>query len=254
VGGRPILTAKREHYSSARRRIEARRGRPADFIRGFESLQPGETVDLWVAVSGSEQKRDQNLKDAEAWLRLKVRERGALVGNVARHVVSRYAQFLPRALWQAALEANRQGRNLLAESVDRFIRHPHYRSNLKPHLNFQVNDKFDLEALREHTCGAELVTWLDPSATAEEVRSHQRIRGQWGKSRRGGRPRKHHRKWKARRERLAGSVRRLHAKGVNSYQIWRKLESRGEIVTYHTVRNWVRQIAHVKVLGRFRTY
>jgi hypothetical protein len=227
-----------ERYTSARRRIEARRGRPADFIRRFDSIQPGETVDLLVAVSGRERKR--NLPDQVAWLRLKLQERGAFVGNITPVKGRRYAQELPRELCQAAIEAKRQGRKLLAVTTDRFIRDYLYHSTQRP--NRQVNDKFDLEDLQFHTRGVKLVTWLDPAATPEEVRAFRTKLGQWAKGDKGGRPRKRHRKWKARRERWDGLVRRLLAKGLNSRQIWLVLQERGEVVTYRTVRNWVVKI------------
>jgi hypothetical protein len=220
-------------YVDPLRRIEARRGRPADFIKPY-LIQRGESVDLWLAVSGCE--RRANLTDSELWLRFQLQREGVRIGNVTLYEGGRYAQNSPRALRQASIEAKRQGRKLLAESADRFVRHPYFHSKERP--NLQVDYRFDLEELRLWTHGAELVTWIDPSATPAQVRYNRTKRGHWAKGKRGGRGLRY-RPFKARRERLIGPVQKLMAKGLDAKKIWRELSAQGERVTYRTVRRWV---------------
>jgi hypothetical protein len=171
------MSIKPHRYASARRRAAIRLGKPADSVRPFDSVQPGEIVDLWVAVSGSE--RSQNLEEVETWFRLAVENAGAQVGHVETFTGSRYVGSLPPELREAARRAKRKGRKLVAETLDRFIRVPIERHN-------RDVTRADLRELRSHTLRAELVTFLHPSATAKEVRAHRTMRGQWAKGNKGG--------------------------------------------------------------------
>ncbi len=146
-------------------------------VKVFNSVQPGEVVDLWIPVSGSE--RQQNLEDAEAWLRLALENAGAAVGRVTHYVGPRYAGSLPIELRHAARRAKRKGRKLIAETLDRFIRVPMERHD-------QSITRADLQHLRSHTLKADLVTWLDPNATSKQIRAHRTMRGQWAKANKGG--------------------------------------------------------------------
>jgi hypothetical protein len=174
--------------ASARRAAEIRlgpRGKLSDFIQRFDSIRPGEVVDLWNPVSGSE--RSKNLDESEAWLRLAVEAAGARVGRVTPYTGSRYVGSLPAELREAARRAKRKGRRLVAETLDRFVRVPIER-------RVQAITRADLRNLRSHTLRAGLVTFLDPNATQKEVRAHRTERGQWAKGNRGGsRPRRHYR-------------------------------------------------------------
>jgi hypothetical protein len=225
------MLTKPHRYASPFRRVEARRGKPADFIGSFDSVQPGDRVDLWVAVSGSERKR--NLPDQEAWLRLKLQECGASVGRITEYVGPRYANNLPSKLRAAARQSKSKGRKLVAESVDRFIRHPNFYS--VEHPNFHIWETSDLEDLRDHTLGAALVTWLNPSTTPKEVRAHERRRGQWAKSNKGGRPRKMYRP-RATKADLT-EVKRLRARGWSYGRIATKFDR-----SRATIQSWVKRL------------
>jgi len=91
--------------------------------------------------------------------------------------------------------ARRRGvEKIVAESTDRLIRHPAFRS--KGSKNLQAR-KADLENLRDVAAEMELITFLDPEATPAEVERHRSYRGQRQKQNFGGRPiRKKHRREK----------------------------------------------------------
>jgi DNA-directed RNA polymerase specialized sigma24 family protein len=155
------------------------------FVKVFNSIRPSESVDLWAAVSWRD--RTANLEDAETWLRREVERRGARVGHVTRFVGPRYAHNLPRELRDAARRAKRKGRKLVAFAFDRFSRHPRFHPTRRP--NLQANRLGDLIDLRSHTRGVELVTFVDPDASPEEVKAWRTKLGHWAKGNKGGRPR-----------------------------------------------------------------
>jgi len=229
-----------KRLSAVRRRIELQRGRASDFIGRFETNQPGEVVDLLVVVSNSEHNRDRTLRDSEAFLRRAVHQRGAAVGEVTHWKGGRYAGFkLPRPFRKAAWKAKAQGRKLLAESTDRFLRDPYYHSNDAP--DRQVWRREDFEDLRDHFLDVPLVTYLDPDASPKAVRSFQRKRGKEMKGNPGGRcskRRRGHRNCKAIKEQWLPIVQGLKDQGLNAHQIYRDLQTRGAVIVYRTVLRW----------------
>jgi hypothetical protein len=152
------------------------------YVQPFESIQPGETVDLWIPVSTPDRSKDLEAEEVEDWLRLAVENAGASVGRVETFTGSRYVGSLPIELRQAARRSKRDGRKLLAEWRDRFIRPPIDEDQ-------ERITRAALEELRAHTLGAELVTLVRPNATSKEVRANRTKRGHWAKGRKGGRPR-----------------------------------------------------------------
>jgi hypothetical protein len=160
------------------------RYKPGNFTkvaRSFDEEMPHDKVFLIERVSGCERKR--NLKDQDANLRSAIKPVGAkVVGRFAIQVSGTD----PFWLWKAAQQAKRVGATvLLAETTDRFIRHPSFHSVLRP--NYQATDE-QLKELVEATQGMRLITHLDPDASPSEVRSYQRKRGQRFKRNKGGRP------------------------------------------------------------------
>src|ERR1700730_1010923 len=150
-------------YVDPKRRSETRRGRPADFIGSFDGVQPGDVVDLWIPVSNPERSKDLEAEEVEDWLRLALENRGASVGHVETFTGRRYVGSQPIELRQAARRSKRDGRKLLAECRDRFIRPPIDEDQ-------ERITRAALEELRAHTLGAELVTLVRPNATLKEVR------------------------------------------------------------------------------------
>jgi hypothetical protein len=157
-------------------------GVPSRYIRSFDAIQRGDKVILCCRVSGWTQDHHGNLDDMEASLRESAEARGAIVVDTVRHVGSGSD---PYWLFQAARKARETRAKLLAESTNRFIRHPRYHSKERPDL--QARD-CDLRWLASTTSGVELVTVLDPDATPAEERAIETRRGQSLKCRKGGRP------------------------------------------------------------------
>lgn len=83
---------------------------------------------------------------------------------------------------QAAI-AHGPGTVIVAESTDRYLRHPEYNGNKKSTPTVSA-----FEALRDRAQGVPLATLLPPDAPYEEVRYYQQNRGQVAKGNPGGRP------------------------------------------------------------------
>jgi hypothetical protein len=219
--------------STARRRLQP--GKARNFISyASDEIAPGDKVVLWLRVSTHPQNRTGNLEDQEANLRLRMVELNAVVMDVVKHEGSGCELF---RLTKAAQIAAKYGAKLVAESTDRFIRHPGYHSKEYPDL--QARD-VDLKELPLWTDGVKLVTILDPEATPAEVRSYQSKRGQKLKNNRGGRPRVNKPDYKKRRrfEKLSRVI-RLWECGTS----YRKIEELTG-VPKSTAKDWILKYAN----------
>jgi hypothetical protein len=164
------------------------RFQPCVFSNHIQSfcVRPGDKVVLWVRVSGRAQRRRGNLKDGESFLRAQVAKCQGGVVAVVTHVGAGWEPACLARLSKAAVIARQHGAILLAETTDRFVRHPSYHSKLRSHL--QASD-VDVEELLFAVGDVPLMTFLHPDASPVQVRSYQRRRGQQQKGRKGGRPR-----------------------------------------------------------------
>jgi hypothetical protein len=87
----------------------------------------------------------------------------------------------------AIRRAKKEGAIIVAESTDRFIRSKAFHTKNNPGAQ-PTQDEFLM--LQRKADGVQLATILPPDTPWREVRGHQSRRGQNGKQRRGGRPRK----------------------------------------------------------------
>ena len=194
-------------------------------------LKPGDRVILCLRVSRRQNRG--NLKDQEANLRRRMKMLGVIVIAAYRRVRSGCD---PGWLVIPALHAKKVGAKLVAETADRFIRHPYYHSNDNPNLQASENELRDLKFF---TFGVPLLTLLAPNASPRKVRSYQRKRGQQGKGRRGGRPPKREPGWKVeRRKSCLAWVLELHSDGKSLRSI-----SRITDVPKSTVQDWIAENA-----------
>ena len=171
----------------ANRRVRYEKGDASQVIT-HQGIYPGDRVLLFGRVSSGPQERNGNLADQIKFLANFAQEQSAIVIGTIEIQHSGWAVYgscewlLDAVIWAIQSDAK-----ILAESTDRYRRHPHYHSKLRPDL--QAPDH-DLQDLAMWTNGASLHTFLDPNATPKEVRSHQRKRGQWAKDSFGGNPSK----------------------------------------------------------------
>jgi hypothetical protein len=157
-------------------------GRASDCIHTYDELKPGDKVVVVTCVSGRD--RRPNLDDQLANLRQHVESRGAIVVGTHRLIGQRY-----RPLWikKAVAKLKRKRADwLLAETTDRFARNPDF--DCMHNSDVQATPKL-LRTL-QRLSGNRLMTHLNPDATASEIRSYQRKRGQRHKGNKGGRPKK----------------------------------------------------------------
>ena len=175
----------RRQKVSAQRRIESRnqRGTASDYIAPFSALVPGDRVIIICRVSTRTQGKNGNLVDQKRFLRRELENLGCKIIGVVAYSES---GFDPYWLGQAVRQAKASNAKLVAETTDRFIRHPLYHSKRNPDAQARETDLGNLE---DATDGVPLVTFLHPDASPTDVRSHQRKRGQQQKNRKGGRPR-----------------------------------------------------------------
>jgi hypothetical protein len=173
-------------------RVSARRwltpGRASEHILSFPVIKPGDRIVMPCRESTKAQERRGNLDDQESYLRLQIEGRGAKVVGVIKYVgTGADPYWLARAV---ALARKHKANFIVAESTDRFIRHPcwnKHNQDLQPR-------PCDFEDLMRWADGVPLVTFLHPDTPFEKVKSHQSHRGQSAKGRRGGRPVKIRRK------------------------------------------------------------
>lgn len=155
----------------------------SDYIQPFETIQAGDVVLPVCRVSGPAQQQNGDLDDAEALLLSELSGRkSTAIGPVLKTVASGSD---PSWLAPAVALAKQHAAKLLAETTDRFIRPPDFDPRKCPDAQPTAED---FERLLAVTGDVVLVTLIDPDATPEEIRSHQRWRGQFVKRRRGGRP------------------------------------------------------------------
>lgn len=156
--------------SIARRRAE-HRGQASDYIKHFDDIPSGTPCIICCRVSGGEKKRKQSLRDSEAHLRDVVRLHGSATIEAVSLIGSGED---PYWLMRPAAAALERGAILLAETPNRFIRHPGYHSIRW--FNAQARE-CDLEELAWVTQGVTLATLVPPDASASEERSYATKRG-----------------------------------------------------------------------------
>lgn len=169
----------------SRQERRLRRGKASDYIQPIDEIKPGDKVVLCCRVSRRQQRHGGNLADQEANLREVVATRGACVADVVQHTGPGHDP--SDWLCVAAMLAERHEAKLLAETTNRFIRHPGYHSVRWPEAQAREHD---LLQLRRWTEGVTLVTVLAPDADWKQERSYHTRRGQRQKGHTGGRPRK----------------------------------------------------------------
>ena len=164
---------------SAKRRLV--RGNAGNYIK-HNVIRSGDTVVLACRVSGHTQHRGRNDANQRDGLREKVERLG---GEIVGVVCVEAAGFDPCWIRPAVIIARQHGAIIVAESTDRFVRHPAFHS--KKAWRLQARE-CDLQELALFADGVTLVTILHPNALPEEVRQHQTNRGLKSKNKRGGRP------------------------------------------------------------------
>lgn len=203
-------------------------------IHRLDELRPGDKVYLLTCVSWRDRKG--NHPDQYKNLRQHVEERGAIVVGAKEETGPRYEPFY---LLEARFEAESLGAKwILAESTDRFIRHRAFHSINRPDLQATEDQVRELAMFAGKL---KLMTHLDPDATASEVRSYQRKRGQWAKGNKGGGSKK--KGYGLRYDQLPRSVelrlRELHVAGASIRKIEKQLK-----IPRTTVHRWVSQFGH----------
>lgn len=175
-------------YVSPRRRLESKypsspTAKASDFLADLPALlesQPGLRVVLYCRKSSYErQQRRRNLAEQASDLREEAERLGANVLAIFRCWECSYEldYAVDRSTLVAAAEFARRHRAVLvAETTDRFLRHPEI--NRLPTVS-------QYEKLRRITGDVALATLVHPD---DDGRSHQTKRGQRAKGRRGGRP------------------------------------------------------------------
>jgi len=222
-------------HSTAWRRLQP--GPARKYIRKF-NIKSGDLVWLVCRVSEHVQRRNKNDDGQATFLRKEVKQRGGVVVGVTKITIS---GFHPYWLAKAAALAKQHGAILLAETTDRYVRHPFYHSAAWPSAQARHTD---LDVLAYYADGADLMTFLDPEATPREVRSQQSKRGQWAKDNKGGRPAKentnptsHPGCLKQRRVDNYEIVRQLKQDGVSVPEIMKTTGVKRDAV-YRWLRGW----------------
>lgn len=170
-------------HRATKRRDRFNKGDATQVIT-HQGICPGDHVLLFGRVSSGPQETNGNLADQIKFLSEFVQDQSAIIVGTVEIQHSGWANYGSRGwLLDAVILAIQSHAKILAESTDRFVRHPHYHSSLRP--NLQAPD-YDLQDLAMWTSGVLLHTFLHPNATPQEVRSHQRKRGQWAKKSYGG--------------------------------------------------------------------
>lgn len=175
-----FMTSERPRGIRPRRPRGVRQRTAANTFHGIQSIQAGDVV-LLVA-RGSRPTQQPNLESELEALAEAVRRRGARPvtdASVSKRIGRGYdndADQEPWSTWLAnvADTARREGCDMvLAETVDRFVRHPQY-SNRQQHW---VAGTSQLLRVRRATDGMKLVTLAAPTASPSENRSVQTSRG-----------------------------------------------------------------------------
>ena len=209
-------------------RVSAKRwlacGKASNYIKQA-NIKPGDKVVLVCRVSDHEQGRRNNHADQDAAMRQQVEQLGGTVVDSLQLVAS---GFDPYWIERARLTAKEHGASLLAESAERYRRHPAYHSKENP--SRQARDS-DWRELAWWADGVPLLTMLPPDATPDEVKSYQSKRGQRMKRAKGGRPERP----KNRRKRLRPLALEMRAAGASLGEIAKAFN-----VPRSTVADWCR--------------
>jgi hypothetical protein len=153
----------------------------SDLLYELEHLRNAKCVVIWVRVSGRQQKHRRNQTDQCDSVMHAVDAFAIPIIEVVTHIGS--GKQISDTLLHAISVASDHGAALIAESVDRFVRHPDYHSSLNP--DAQAGGP-ELKRLASAASGVSLVTVLHPDTPPNEVRSFQRRRGQHAKQQTGG--------------------------------------------------------------------
>lgn len=134
VSSDSMRAAAKKIFRRFRKRVSAKKwavpGKASNYIV-HDCNRPGDKVILCCRVSSHEQNRRRNLEDQETNLRREMEKRGAVVVHVRKYEGSGVDPIWPAG---AAAMAKEQGAKLVAETTDRFIRHPSYHSKKRPDL------------------------------------------------------------------------------------------------------------------------
>lgn len=214
--------------------IELQPGKASNVIN-HNTIHPGDNVVLACRVSGRSQNRGRNNEDQEVGQRIHVKACEATVIGVVKHVGPGDD---PSWTEEAAVIARKYDAKILAETTNRFIRHPDYHS--VNNFNAQARE-CDLERLRSCTEGVELVTILHPDASPSEERSYQSKRGHRAGGNTGGRPPvKNSGYMNDRRKKLRPQAVEMHQKGLSLRAIGVKLK-----VAHTTIDRWIKRVPFI---------
>lgn len=226
-------------YTSAVATGLARRipGKASNFVLPWEFVHCGLRLVIYARVSGREQRRRGNLQDQCSGLRAAATAVGAKVVDVVA-VEERGGDYdgeglCPIGLIRAIAIARKQSAMVLAESVDRYIRHPDFSAKDSQRRMYRARDT-DLRDIHYWADGVELISLVPPDATLQEVERHRQARGKRFSSRKDGRPKKkrpgHKREWRKQKEPL---VLELHERAITLKDIVARTG-----VSYGSVWRW----------------
>ena len=144
-------------------RLRAQLGKADNPVHPFK-IEPGDKVIIFCHVSIGPQEDKMNFDDQQRFLKREVERRGGVVLGILAVATSGKD---PIRLRSAVALAKRKGAILLAESIDRFIRHPGHHSKTDPDLQARHTD---LASLSHAAKDVVLMTFLDPETTPGEAR------------------------------------------------------------------------------------
>jgi DNA invertase Pin-like site-specific DNA recombinase len=213
-------------------------GIPSDYIHDLHALL-GERPDLrevilYCRCSASAQGANGNLDDQIAACRGELERLGLDVIAAFGEISSGWLiDMFERDQFVAACRlAAKRKTIVVAESVDRFLRHSGFNTHERKDA---IPTAAEFEKLQQLAGDVTLATLLHPDTPPSRIRSHQRKRGQAIKGRCGGRPKKQrpYAKWRRRQE-LMPLIRSLRASGLSMRQVAASTD-----VPHSTVRRWL---------------
>lgn len=146
-------------------------GRPSAVVKKLEVV-PGQEYIAISRVSSRQQKLNGDLDDQDWYVTKHITDRGGKVIDHVKHLGKG-----PNLEWlkEASNIALNRRAILVAESTDRYVRHPDaYQGRKNQRLLPRTED---IERLRKMLNGAKATTILNPEAEIEEVWAHQHNRG-----------------------------------------------------------------------------
>lgn len=177
-------------YDRAKARFRRFKKGDATQVITHQGIYPGDRVLVFGRASSGPQEANGNAADQTKFLSNFVEEKSAIVVGTFEIQHSGWAdlddscEFASRDwILDAVILAIQNEAKILAESTDRFVRHPHFHT--EHGFDLQATD-YDLQDLAMWTMGVSLHTYLHPNATHGEVRSHQTKRGKQAKGSHGG--------------------------------------------------------------------